>query len=143
MSVSQFFLESFDQGVAQFPGKDPGGDLCIVVLRVVIAPSVVLVPADLTGPLLFRSSSPGIDHLRNTGGVPPFAGIETEQDFSVPVFNGKAIEVLQSEQGMHQAQIAVDVRNIQRKRRDTEKLSDMRTSPRTWILNMPMGTILC
>ena len=67
MSVSQFFLESFDQGVAQFPGRDSGGDLCIVVLRIVIAPSVVLVPADLTGPVLFRSSSPGIDHLDGAG----------------------------------------------------------------------------
>ena len=52
MSVFQFFPESFDQGVAQLLGGYFGSDLRIIILRVAIAPSVILVFGDLSGAVL-------------------------------------------------------------------------------------------
>ena len=52
-------------------GRHLGPDLRLVVLRIVIAPLVVLVSADLSGAVLLGNSSPGIDQLGDTGGIPP------------------------------------------------------------------------
>jgi hypothetical protein len=41
----QFTLERLDHSVAELPGRHLGPDLCIVVLRIVIAPLVAFIPA--------------------------------------------------------------------------------------------------
>ena len=64
-------LERLDHSVAQFLGRHFRRDLRVIVLRIVVAPLVVFVPADLSGTILLGNSSPGIDQLGDTGGIPP------------------------------------------------------------------------
>ena len=89
-------LERLDHSVAQFLGRYFRRDLRVIVLRIVVAPLVVLVSADLSGTVLLGSSRPGIDQFRDTGSVLPFSRINTEKDFALPGLYGQTVAILQS-----------------------------------------------
>ena len=76
--ISVFIELAFERlyhSVAQFLRRYFCRDLRVIVLRIVVAPLVVFVSADLTGMVLLGNSSPGTDQLRDTGSILPLPGI--------------------------------------------------------------------
>jgi hypothetical protein len=85
MSILQLFLKCLNHGITQFLGWHLRLDLRVIVLRIVVAPLVVFVSADLSGPVLLGDRSPGIDQLRDVGSILSLFWIEAEKDFSISV----------------------------------------------------------
>ena len=63
-----------DHGVAQFLRRYPCPDLRGVVLRIVIAPLIIIVLADLAGTVILRDGSPGVYLLGDAGCVLSLSG---------------------------------------------------------------------
>lgn len=116
MSVFQFFLESLDQGVAQFLGRHLCPYLRLVISWVIVAPFVVVFFVDFSGAVLLRNRSPSAYHLRQMRGVLPSSGVYAKNDLTIPVLYGKPIEIFKGEERMYQTEIAVNIRDIQRQR---------------------------
>ena len=57
----QFVLKSLDYGIAQFLGRCFCPDLCVIILRIVITPFIVVILAVLTSAILLRNMSPDAD----------------------------------------------------------------------------------
>lgn len=115
MSVFQFIPESFDQGVAQLLGGYFGSDLCIAVLRVVIAPSIVLVFGDLSGAVFLGNNCLCKSLFGKFSCFLASAGIDPEKHFTISDFDGKTVTIFQCEQCMHDTETTVNVRNIESK----------------------------
>ena len=76
--ISVFIDLTFERlyhSVAQFLGRYFRRDLCVIVLRIVVAPLVVFVSADLSGTVLLGNSGPGANQFRDTGSILPLPGI--------------------------------------------------------------------
>lgn len=94
-----------------------------VKLRIVIPPTVIFLLRNLSR---FQHSSgltPSAQHLVKRGSILAFEYIYTEMDFSVTLTDFHAVSVLQSKQGVHQADIGVDVQHSQCLRRYIKYLS--------------------
>ena len=99
--------------VAQFLGGDfdpfPGG----VVLGVVVAPAVVVLSGDLPGLQLLGLLRPGGQHFKHINIGLAFGLVQLQTDFAVNLSDGKSPNVLQGKEGVHEANVAVYVRDGQ------------------------------
>ena len=111
------------RGVDQTLRWHLGADLAAVVLRVVVAPAVVLLLGDLSGLQLGGLFPPGPEHLVQSGGILVFAKIYLQGKLTVLLCDFQPVVVLQGKQGVHQPYIGVYVRDRERMGRDIQHFS--------------------
>ena len=87
--------------------------MCIVKFGVIVSPAVVVLPADFSGLEHRRSLPPDAEHFVKFSGVLALGGVNTQTDFPLRFIDGKAIDVLQGEQGVHQADGGINVQHSQ------------------------------
>ena len=64
-----------------------------IVLRIIIAPFIVVVLRDLPSPVFFSKKSPGTDHLQHVGSIFSLPRVNTEGKLSIFAVNCQAIEI--------------------------------------------------
>ena len=106
----KFILESFSERIAVFFGRNSRPILSGVVFRVVIAPTVVFFLAYLSPMVLIGLCSPSKHHLRDAGCILTFAGVESECNIAVSIFNRKAVAIFKHKERMHQSEVGIGFR---------------------------------
>ena len=101
MSILQFLLQRLNRDIAQLLRGYFCGDLCVIVLRVIIAPFVVFIFADLSGMVLLCNGCPCGNMLGKLGCLFSPAGINAEKNLPVSILDNETITILESEQGVH------------------------------------------
>lgn len=120
-SILQLFLKRLDHGIAQLLRGYFCGDLCVIVLGVIIAPFVVFIPVDLSDMVLLRNGCPCGNLFGKLGCLFPPTRVNAKKDFTVSDFDNETITILKSEQGVHDTKMAVNIRHTESERRNIER----------------------
>ena len=121
-TYSQLVFERLDERVAQSLRGNLDVILRFVMGGVAVPPGVVIVPAHVAVAVFRGNVRPRSHHIGDTRCVLAFAWVEAEGDRPVLVLNRQAVQILQREQRVHQAEVAVDVRHPQRQRRNVQRV---------------------
>ena len=106
-------FECFYQSVTQFFGGDFDPSPGSVVLGIVVPPTVIVLPGDLPGLQLLGLFRPGGQHFKHINISPAPGLVQPQTDFTVNLSDCQAPYVLQCKEGVHEANVAIYVRDGQ------------------------------
>ena len=108
------FFQGFHQHIAEFlRGRDLDPAGLAVKLRVSVTPLIVFLFGDLSCFQFRGLRLPASEHIKKIAVVAAPGLVQTQTDFSINLTDLQVIHVLQGKQGVHHANVAVNVRQIE------------------------------